>query len=499
MANHTDRELGMHVPISRRDFLNGIAVGIGGASAAAWLPDLADAQLSAQSASYPPALTGLRGSHVGSFDVAHTLRDGSFWKQAGPPSDTGEVFDLVVVGGGISGLSAAHFFRARAGQSARILVLDNHDDFGGHAKRNEFHIRDRMLLMNGGTASINSPVPYSAEADGLLKTLGVNPEELSRKTTNRDVYRSQGLRRGMFFDRETFGADRLVVGVGQPDWSAYAARTPLSEQAQRDLVRMEEASVDYMPGLSSAEKKARLSKISYKNFLLTIVGVHPSVAAIYQARTHAEWGVGIEAESALDCWTHNLPGFQGMQLEDGSTPNMSYTAAGYADGGSYSYHFPDGNASIARLLVRSLVPDAVPGRTAEDVVTARVDYSKLDHSEASVRIRLNSTVVPRQTHRRPWFGQRGRGYLRNRRSAQDCARQRMCARMLDHDDPVSLSGTAAAPNRGAALLGESTVGLHKRGSEKLGIVPGARRRQRFVARDVPLVHETESGCRYRRL
>ena len=90
---------------------------------------------------YPPALTGMRGSHPGSFDAAHSLRDGTFWDSAGKPQDTGETYDLIVVGGGISGLAAAHFYRKAAGDSARILILDNHDDFGGHAKRNEFRIK----------------------------------------------------------------------------------------------------------------------------------------------------------------------------------------------------------------------------------------------------------------------------------------------------------------------------------------------------------------------
>ena len=126
--------------ITRRDFLNGVALTLG----AAMLPphllavDVQAAREQSSSDYYPPALTGLRGSHPGSFDAAHSLRDGTFWDHAGTPVDTGESYDLVVVGGGISGLSAAHFFRKVAGPKARILVLDNHDDFGGHAKRNEF-------------------------------------------------------------------------------------------------------------------------------------------------------------------------------------------------------------------------------------------------------------------------------------------------------------------------------------------------------------------------
>jgi spermidine dehydrogenase len=409
MSDSYDRYLGMHRAITRRDFLNGAAVAIG----ASLLPHgVLDSKTGNEpqnrSGYYPPAQAGLRGSHPGSFEVAHQLRDGTFWSTVGTPVNTGETYDLVIVGAGISGLAAAYFFRERAGNSARILILENHDDFGGHARRNEFHLGGRLQLLNGGTLLIDSPTPYSAVADGLLKKLGIDPPEFDRKFTDSDLYRKLGLRSAVFFDNETFGADKLVVGTpdrswdeeapqkegqNQITWASFLARTPLSQAVQRDIVRLEEGKTDYMPGLLSAEKKARLSKMSYRDFLLNVAKVDPGVVPFYQRRTEGEWGVGIEAEPALDCWAYGLPGFLGMGLEPGAIPNMSYTAAGYASGGSYRFHFPDGNASIARLLVRSLIPDALPGHTAEDVVTAQADYSRLDRDGAPVRIRLNSTVV----------------------------------------------------------------------------------------------------------
>src|SRR6476469_5660738 len=129
-----DRELGMDRPITRRDFLNGVAIGIGAAMVGSSLGPLAwDAEAAGFAQDnpryYPPALTGMRGSHDGSFDVSHQLRDGRFWTSAGPLTNTGESYDLVVVGGGISGLAAAYFYRARTNPNARILILDNHDDF----------------------------------------------------------------------------------------------------------------------------------------------------------------------------------------------------------------------------------------------------------------------------------------------------------------------------------------------------------------------------------
>jgi spermidine dehydrogenase len=410
VSDSYDRYLGMNRPITRRDFMNSAAMVIG----ASMLPTapafgVTNPLETQNEPGYdPPVKAGLRGSHPGSFEIAHSLRDGTFWESAGKPVESGETYDLVIVGGGISGLAAAYFFREKAGKSARILILENHDDFGGHAKRNEFHLGGRLQLLNGGTLLIDSPTPYSTVADSLLKTLGIDPPQFDAKFTDHQLYRSLGLQSAIFFDKETFGEDRLVVGapgrswddevpesqVGKAlTWTTFMNKTPLSPEVRRDIVRIQEAKVDHMPGLSSAEKKARLSKMSYGDFLLNVVKADPGVIPFYQRRTEGEWGVGIDAEPALDCWALGLPGFQGMSLEPGAAPNMSYSAAGYANGGSYHFHFPDGNASIARLLVRALIPVAVPGHTAEDVVTAQVDYSRLDREDAPLRLRLNSTVV----------------------------------------------------------------------------------------------------------
>src|SRR5580698_6957659 len=178
----SDRALGMDRPIDRRDFLNGVAVAMGalGAPGVAFAAgDMATPWPQDQPGYYPPTLNGLRGSHAGSFESAHDLRDGDFWSQHQTMQDTGEHYDLIVVGGGISGLSAAHFYRA-AKPGAKVLILDNHDDFGGHAKRNEFHLGGKLHLLNGGTLEIDSPHPYSKAADGLLKTLGIDPPALTK-------------------------------------------------------------------------------------------------------------------------------------------------------------------------------------------------------------------------------------------------------------------------------------------------------------------------------
>ena len=391
-----DRELGMHRAITRRDFVHGVAVGsvgvLAGASLAACRPAAPALPAAAQDAPgyYPPRLTGLRGSHPGSFESAHALRDGT---AVALPTELEDEFDLIVVGAGISGLSAAHFYLERY-PAARILVLDNHDDFGGHAKRNEFAFGDDIRLLNGGTLEIDSPRPYSAVADGVLRAIGIDAAALAKEIQHPEFYDGLGLGSGIFFDRETFGADFLATGYRSKPLKEFLAGAPLSAAAKRDIARVEEGRVDYLPKLTSTAKKQQLAKTSYRNYLKDIVRVDPLALAFYQARTQGEWGVGIDAVSALDAWGIDMPGFRGLKLEPGSIPGMGFTPAGYADtGGSVKLHFPDGNATIARLLVRRLIPAAVPGTSVADVITSRIDYGRLDTAGSAVRLRLNSMAV----------------------------------------------------------------------------------------------------------
>ena len=391
---HLDRKLGMDRRITRRDFLNGVAVSMGALGYAS-MPALAshlrntshhDAGFSAND---PPALIGMRGTAPGAFDVAHALRDGTFWEGAASPIDTQEVYDLVVVGGGISGLSAAYFFRKYAGKNSRILVLDNNDDFGGHARRNEFHVAGRLLLSNGGTQSIESPSAYSHVAKEVLEDLGVQTKTFY-KAYDQNLYARLGT--ACFFDKETFGEDRLVAGMGSTPWPEFLKKSPMPRKVQAEISRLYDEKTDYLPGISKEEKLAQLAKISYAQFLTDVCKTDSSVLPFFQSYTHDLFAVGIDAVSALACYrnpddygAYQYAGFDGLNLgeeEDKEEP--------------YIFHFPDGNASIARLLVRSLIPEVVPGHTMEDVVTARADYGKLDQASSSMRIRLNSTAVRAQ-------------------------------------------------------------------------------------------------------
>jgi spermidine dehydrogenase len=375
--------------ITRRDFLNGMALTV----AAGLTPA---AQIAAQPSRYPPALTGLRGQHEGSFEVAHALaRDNRQFAIDRSPVE--ERYDLVVVGGGLSGLSAAWFYRSRM-PDARILILDNHDDFGGHAKRNEFTFDGRRIIGYGGSQSFQSPATFfGPAAKALLRELGVN---IARFHTafERTLYPGLGLSRGLFLNRETFGTDVLVPGdplivSGNKETQRlsnarplheFVADLPITERGKLQLLGLYDETHDPLAGKSETEKLEVLKRTSYRDFLIKILGCGEEVANIFQGRTLGFFGLGCDAVPAAEARDLRYPGFAGLKLPGG--PNAAWSEP-------YIYHFPDGNASLARLLVRTLIPGTAPGNSMDDVVQAQFDYARLDDPASNVRLRLDSTCV----------------------------------------------------------------------------------------------------------
>jgi spermidine dehydrogenase len=375
--------------ISRRDFLNGVALSVAAGSSLSPLELLA--MTAKERTPYPPALTGLRGSHAGSFEVAHALSLGrKTWPR--PDELTDDTYDLIVVGGGISGLSAAFLYRQRVGPDAKILILDNHDDFGGHAKRNEFNVDGKMLVGYGGSQTIAGPKKYSKVSKQLLIDVGIDVKRFY-DFYDQEFYSKRNLSEGLYFDKSKYGVDRVLPNpmggwFSEPTESAVSEanfrRIPISTEAQDAFMMLMQGGVDYLEGKSIAEKTEFLRKITFEKYLQDVVGVPAEVTDIFRDQIGPLWGVGWDSISALQAAKIQHLGTWELGIESGDLFDSEEP---------YIHHFPDGNAGVARALVRELNPAAVPGNTMESLATARARYAELDKKSNPLRIRLNSTAV----------------------------------------------------------------------------------------------------------
>jgi spermidine dehydrogenase len=292
--NSRDKRLGMDRAISRRDFLGGVSVAIG-ASLLPACSRTSEPVAEAPSAYYPPAKAGMRGSHPGSFEVAHATVEGAQW-MAGKID---EHYDLIVVGAGISGLAAAYIHHRDVNPNARILILDNHDDFGGHAKRNEFELDGRLFLSYGGTTFMEAPDSYPDVAKQVVEELGIDTSRHS-EVWHDDFFKPYGDGRVTFFDRETFGADYLAKG--KHGFADSLDDAPLSASAREELVRLYDDEVDYLEGMTTEERREVLETHSWREYLAKYAGMGEEVLAFIQKSPEAAWAIGADAYPAWLAW-----------------------------------------------------------------------------------------------------------------------------------------------------------------------------------------------------
>jgi spermidine dehydrogenase len=382
------------VAIKRREFIQGVAVtAVGGLISTDLKADgLPFTQtVSPNTADYPPALTGLRGSHEGAYEVAHSLAFGTP-NTSTTSAASEETYDLVIVGAGISGLAAAWFWH-QAHPNDTILLLDNHDDFGGHAKRNEFTVEGKCLIGYGGSQSIEAPSHYSAVSRQLLADIGIVPDRFY-DYYNQNFAREHGLRSRWFFDRAHYGQNALVDNPLGAEWlgipplenvDTLTAAMPLSPEDKRALARLLGSDTDWLAHLTLEQKIDYLRTVSYEDYLRKDVGMPDGIVLMLRNRAHGLWAVGYDALSALAAARAGEPGTTSLGLDD--------WLWGDEEDEPYIFHFPDGNATIARRLVQKLIPACLGGATPEDVVTARLNYALLDKDTNPIKIRLQSTVI----------------------------------------------------------------------------------------------------------
>ena len=388
MKKPSDKRLGMQRAITRRDFVQGAAVAAGAALQAGALGASgvtnASAAVSAGAqrmtiADYPPVKTGMRGSHPGAYEIAHALaRDGAKFPE---PKSTEEHYDLIVVGAGISGLAAAHYYQKRFGADSKILLLENHDDFGGHAKRNEFHQSGEMVLSMGGTHNLEW-WSFSKTVNAFMQEHGVDCKGMRKQMEfayGRDAPNSPA----MWFDETTYGVNRLVTNfnLSAKLTTEDIDKIPISD-AGRDSLKRFYDSAPSLEDWTEAEAEDLLSSISYPDFLRQYGGLTEDAVQLFDKEEHGSWGLEMRAISAAEAMWEGYPGAH-LFGEDWSEDSFGYPVA----------MWPDGNASLVRLIVAKLVPQSAPNATAENVAMTQFDYSALDREKANVRLRLNSTVV----------------------------------------------------------------------------------------------------------
>ena len=364
---------------------------------------------------------------------------------------------------------------------ASILLLDNHDDFGGHAKRNEFTVDGRFLLGYGGSEALQSPEAlYGPEAKGMLRALGIDYHRFER-FFDTDLYPSLGLSRAVFFAEEAFGEDRLVTGdpmrmvaddipadrMHERSPEAFIADFPVSDEAKAQLLELYTSTRDPYPALSRdrddrAPVADQLPRVCAEGLGARRRGgrhVPGTVARLLRDRDRRRVGVRRDG--------NRLPGLRG----DDALHAIRAAAAEMDE--PYIYHFPDGNASIARAIVRSLIPAVAPGDTMDDIVTARFDYGALDVDRCShARMRLQATRCTSAT----MSDGVDVGYVRGG-TAAPCARRRARPRRLPHDDPLDHARAAGAPAPGAARQRQGAAVLHEGRRARLASVgaPGRAR------------------------
>jgi len=385
--------------ITRRDFIDGFACAVAVGGAGSTLAQNAGGPAGAPGspgAPYPPGRTGYVGGRPEDFAIAHGIRDGRRYELDAAPIS--EHYDVVVIGAGLGGLASAHYVR-QARPKARILILDNHDEFGGHARRNEFNVDGRFLLGYGGSESLDSPRRrWSQVARDCIASVGVNLDRLNQ-AYHTNLYPDLGLSFGLFFNRELYGTDRLVSGdpvrsvptdipaarQNARAAAAFVADWPIDEGQRARVLALLTDRRDVLAGHDHAAKRRVLNTTSYHDYLARYFGLDARSLAMFDGRTLDLFAFKSVAVPASYAWAVQLPGFAGLGLSP--PPESQFEDEPYIN------HFPDGNASLARLFVRDMIPGVAPGQGMEDIVTARFDYGRLDAEGQPVRLRLSATAV----------------------------------------------------------------------------------------------------------
>lgn len=390
-----ERDLGLDTSITRRDFLDAALLAAGAVLLRAPSPLLA--QSATPGPRTNPAWEGFGGigdyarSHGNTWDalsVAHDLRDGKLGNARQVAIDSGESYDLIVVGGGLSGLGAASFFQQ--GRGGTCLVLDNHRVTGGEAKRNEFNVDGVHLIGPQGSNNFGVRtqqgwagdywkylgIPSGVDAfEHQAWSSGVKPLEIARDNYNFQLWQDEFASHGFFF-KEQDGNLRLVRDAFRTGLSD----TPWSEKLRADFARWRSNPKVY----DGSDLPRWLDGMTYEQLLTKELGVDPAVARYADPiLAAAAGGLGSDVISAQCAGQVGLPG-------TGNGRSRSYSLS---EGLPFSSSFPGGNDGIQRHVLKKLVPRAIAGEGFAGIMNGRIQFAELDKAGNPTRIRLGATAI----------------------------------------------------------------------------------------------------------
>ncbi len=390
-----DRLLGMSAAITRRDFLNTSLLGTG----AVLMQAAAPLELRADDSAWDGygGVGDYARSHGNTQEVlraAHEIRDGRYDSQTDGALDSGEVFDLVVVGGGLSGLSAAYYFQRQKRPGQTCLILDNHPMFGGESKRNEFMVRGERLMGPQGANEFDIPAEPAEDGYALYSELGI-PREF-------DYAPWSSKSKKLHFDRTNYAFQLWVdespsfgtyFGAGsalKPGWVSDLWGNRLKDAAWPEELKKDFLAWRYGERkVYEATDPARwLDTMTYQHYLEKVMGLRPEVTRYIDPVLAAAVGLGSDALSAYAAQSVGMPGFQSFSKV------MAYPRK-WEEVSPLTWHsFPGGNDGFARCFVKTLIPDAIAGTSGfAHVMNERVRFSVLDRPNQDVRLRLGATVV----------------------------------------------------------------------------------------------------------
>jgi spermidine dehydrogenase len=380
------RSLGLRASITRRDFIGSTLIGSGAVLLSAAAPSFAQS-LTSQWNGYAGIGDYARsnGNIASVVNAAHGVRDGIYEARIATAPEVDELYDLIIVGGGFSGLIAAYEFR-KARPNGRCLILENHPVFGGEAKQNQMLVDGVMLT--GPQGSNDAIVPQAdnsyAHVAGLWDEIGmprsfdfVRPSgaaaslKFARDNYDPMFWNERGSSLGYFFDTPFAYRQAWVVDP----WSDDLARAPIPAEVRRDWVAWKK----HTPVLTRGDEASTdrwLDSMSYGDLIVRELGLSRQVFRLSDPLVATgDYGVSSDAISAYAAKLLGLPGTDENVISDDT------------------FSFPGGNAAILRHIVKAMLPDAITGsRSFADVLYAPIDFAALDRPQ-NTRIRLGATAI----------------------------------------------------------------------------------------------------------